>query len=55
MLYSLSNAECPDLEDPVNGRVAVFIRHSVGDTATYLCNSGFELVRAQTLTCQIVE
>ena len=52
MLYCLSNAECPDLPDPVNGRLVVYLGNSVGDTATCLCDSGFELVGAQTVTCQ---
>ena len=54
MLYFLSNAECPDLTDPVNGMV-VMAGNSVGNTATYSCNSGFELVGAQTVTCQADE
>ena len=52
VLYSLSNAVCPNLTDTANGRVVVFIGNSVGDTATYSCNPGFELVGAQTVTCQ---
>ena len=42
---------CPDLTDPANGMV-VMAGSSVGDTATYSCNSGFELVGIQTVTCQ---
>ena len=42
---------CPDLTDPANGMV-VMAGNSVGNTATYSCNSGFELVGAQTVTCQ---
>ena len=52
VLYSLSNAECPNLTDPANGRLVIITGNSVDYTATYLCNSGFELVGAQTLTCQ---
>ena len=52
MLYSLAIAECPDLTDPVNGMVLVNTGNSVGDTTTYICNSGFELVGALILTCQ---
>ena len=48
---SLSIAECPDLTDPANG-VVVMTGNSVGDTATFTCNSGFELVGAATVTCQ---
>ena len=52
MLYCLSNAECSDLEDPANGRIVLSVGNSVRSFTTFLCNSGFELVGAQTLTCQ---
>ena len=42
--------QCPDLDDPANGEVMVS-GMSPGDTATYTCDSGFELVGADTLTC----
>ena len=41
---------CPNLADPANGAVMVEGMNP-GDTATYTCNSGFELVGADTLTC----
>ena len=42
--------QCPVLDDPANGEVVVN-RMPPGDTATYACDSGFELVGADTLTC----
>ena len=41
---------CPDLENPANGAVTVNGMNP-GDTATYTCISGYELVGADTLTC----
>ena len=41
---------CPNLANPANGAVTVSGRNP-GDIATYTCNSGFELVGADTLTC----
>ena len=32
--------------------MVVMAGNSVGNTATYSCNSGFDLVGAQTVTCQ---
>ena len=52
MLYCLSNAECPVLEDPINGAIALSTGNSVGSFTTFLCNSGFDLVGTQTVTCQ---
>ena len=45
---------CSDLIDIVNGMVT-FTGSSVGDTATYTCNSGFELVGSATVTCTQVD
>ena len=42
---------CPDLTDPADGMVNQ-MGTSPGDTATYSCNDGFELVGAAVLTCQ---
>ena len=36
--------------DPVNGMV-MMTGNSIGDTATYSCNQGYELVGAEILTC----
>ena len=43
-------ALCPDPVDPINGMMT-FTGNSVDDTATYSCNTGFELVGSATLTC----
>ena len=42
---------CPDLDNPANGAVSQ-TRNSEGDTATYTCDSGYELVGHQVLNCQ---
>ena len=42
---------CPDLDNPVNGTVTQS-GNSEGDTATYTCDSGYELVGQQVLNCQ---
>ena len=41
---------CPVLGNPANGRVSV-TGNSPGDTATYTCDVGYNLVGAQNLTC----
>ena len=43
---------CPDLVDPEGGRLVILTRKSVGGTAGFICNFGYELVGAATLTCQ---
>ena len=52
--YSCSAALCPDPADIVNGMVT-FTGNSVGDTATYTCNAGFELIGSVTTTCTLVD
>ena len=47
---SLSAALCPDPVD-INNGVMTFTGNSVNDTATYTCNSGFELIGDATRTC----
>ena len=47
-------AQCPDPADPVNGMVTV-TGTSVGDTATYTCNPGFELIGSASATCTQVD
>ena len=49
-LASFSTALCPDLSDPTNGTVTV-MGTSVGDTASYTCNYGFELIGSMSVTC----
>ena len=45
---------CPDLVNIVNGALT-FTGNSVGDTATYTCNSGFELIGNASVTCTQVD
>ena len=52
--FFYSAALCPEPVDPVNGMVT-FTGNSVNDTATYTCNSGFELVGSATATCTQVD
>ena len=52
--HSHSAALCPDPANIVNG-VVTFTGNSVGDTATYTCNTGFELVGSATTTCTQVD
>ena len=46
--------QCPDPIDIVNGMV-IFTGNFVGDTATYTCNSGFELIGDEMTTCTQVD
>ena len=50
LLHFSLGITCPDLENPANGAVMVNGMNP-GDTATYTCISGYELVGADTLTC----
>ena len=43
--------QCDALSDPDNGAVSV-TGTGVGDTATYTCDDGYELVGSSTRTCQ---
>ena len=47
---SCSVALCTDPVEIDNGMVT-FTGNSVGDTATYICDSGFELIGGATTTC----
>ena len=50
-LCSLYTAiECEDLQSPANGLVVVPSRLP-GSTATYSCNTGFNLIGSQTRSC----
>ena len=44
-------ALCPDLKDPDNGKLVIMTGTSLGDTAGFICNSGFELMGSETVTC----
>ena len=43
--------QCDALSDPDNGAVSV-TGTGVGDTATYTCDDGYELIGSSTRTCQ---
>ena len=47
---SCSAALCPD-PDGIDNGMRTFTGNSVGDTATYTCNSGFELIGDPVTTC----
>ena len=47
-------ALCSDPANIVNG-VVMFTGNSVGNTATYTCNTGFELIGTATTTCTQVD
>ena len=49
--FFLELTMCPDQTAPANGQVVV-TGTSPGDTATYSCNTGFELEGADTVTCE---
>ena len=45
------SAMCSSPSSPSNGRVTS-TGNSVGDTATYTCNTGFELIGSRVATCR---
>jgi len=45
-------SNCDRLDNPANGRV-VLTGTSLGDTATYSCNDGYELEGDQQRMCQM--
>ena len=44
--------DCGNLPDPANGRVSHTPGTTFGETATYSCNLGYNLVGDRTRTCQ---
>ena len=48
ILLILTAVDCGSLTDPGNGSVTL----TVGTTATYSCNTGYNLVGDSTRTCQ---
>ena len=44
--------KCGNLTDPANGQVDQTTGTAVGQTATYSCNTGYNLVGNSTRTCQ---
>ena len=52
-VFLLSTAvDCGTLINPANGRVSYSGRTTFGQTATYSCNAGYNLVGGNTRTCQ---
>ena len=54
MHESCSAALCPGLVDIDNGMMTS-TGNSIGDTATYTCDMGFELIGSVTTTCTRVD
>ena len=52
LLLSLTAVDCGSLPDPANGRVDHTAGTSLGQTAQYSCNTGYNLVGDNTRTCQ---
>ena len=44
--------DCGSLTDPANGQVDLTSGTTFGQTATYSCNTGYNLVGDSTRTCQ---
>ena len=52
MLLTLTVVDCGNLTDPVNGSVNHTSGTTFGQTATYSCNTGYNLVGDSIRTCQ---
>ena len=52
MFLFLTAVDCGSLPDPANGRVDHTAGTSFRQTATYSCNTGYDLVGDSTRTCQ---
>ena len=48
----LTAVDCGSLTDPANGQVTLTAGTTVGQNATYSCNTGYNLVGDSTHTCQ---
>ena len=48
----LTVVDCGNLTDPANGQVTHTAGTAFGQTATYSCNTGYNLVGSSTRTCQ---
>ena len=47
-----ADVDCGNLTDPANGQVDLTSGTTFGQTATYSCNTGYNLVGDSTHTCQ---
>ena len=54
MFLFLTAVDCGFLPDPANGRVDHAAGTSLGQTANYRCNTGYNLVGNSTRTCQAI-
>ena len=52
MCFFLAVVDCGNLSDPANGQVDHTAGTTFGQTATYSCNTGYNLVGDNTRTCQ---
>ena len=52
LFLSLTVVDCGSLTDPANGQVTHVAGTALGQTATYSCDTGYNLVGDSTRTCQ---
>ena len=52
ILFILAIVDCGTLTDPANGRVTYTSGTTFGNTTTYSCNTGYNLVGDSIRTCQ---
>ena len=51
-IFLILTVDCGTLTDPANGQVNHTAGTTMGQTATYSCNTGYNLVGNRTRTCQ---
>ena len=51
-IFLILTVDCGSLTDPANGQVSHTAGTRFGQTATYSCNTGYNLVGDSTRTCQ---
>ena len=52
MCFFLAAVDCGSLTDPANGQVDHTSGTTLGQTATYSCNTGYNVVGDSSRTCQ---
>ena len=52
VILILTVVNCGNLTDPANGQVIHTLGTTFGQTATYSCNTGYNLMGDSTRTCQ---